>query len=100
MRFFFHTQYNFRNLLKLLCKGICYALSLCKVKVLLGFQNLHAGRVFKIRLKTDALPKTRINFLLTQKRKDWIRRGCVKWFYNISAMLVKKVPSEIACTNI
>ena len=35
--------------MKLLCKGICYALSLCKVKVLLGFQNLHAGRVFKIR---------------------------------------------------
>lgn len=42
MRFFFHTQYNFRDLLKLLCKGICYALSLCKVKALLGFQNLHA----------------------------------------------------------
>ena len=40
--FFFHTQYNFRDLLKLLCKGICYALSLCKVKALLGFQNLHA----------------------------------------------------------
>lgn len=39
---FFHTQYNFRDLLKLLCKGICYALSLCKVKALLGFQNLHA----------------------------------------------------------
>lgn len=38
----FHTQYNFRYLLKLLCKGICYALSLCKVKALLGFQNLHA----------------------------------------------------------
>ena len=38
----FHTQYNFRDLLKLLCKGICYALSLCKVKALLGFQNLHA----------------------------------------------------------
>lgn len=34
--------YNFRDLLKLLCKGICYALSLCKVKALLGFQNLHA----------------------------------------------------------
>lgn len=32
----------FRDLLKLLCKGICYALSLCKVKALLGFQNLHA----------------------------------------------------------
>ena len=42
MRFFFHTQYNFRYLLKLLCKGICYALSLCKVKAMLGFQNLHA----------------------------------------------------------
>ena len=42
MRFFFHTQYNFRDLLKLLCKGICYALSLCKVKALLGLQNLHA----------------------------------------------------------
>lgn len=27
--------------LKLLCKGICYALSLCKVKALLNFQNLH-----------------------------------------------------------
>ena len=35
MRFFFHTQYNFRDLLKLLCKGICYALSLCKVKACL-----------------------------------------------------------------
>ncbi len=34
-------QYNFRDLLKLLCKGICYALSLCKVKALLGIQNLH-----------------------------------------------------------
>ena len=43
---FFHTQYNFRDLLKLLCKGICYALSLCKVKVLLGFQNLHAYRSY------------------------------------------------------
>ena len=32
----------FRDLLKLLCKGICYALSLCKVKALLDFQNLHA----------------------------------------------------------
>ena len=28
--------------MKLLCKGICYALSLCKVKALLGFLNLHA----------------------------------------------------------
>ncbi len=28
--------------LEILCKGICYALSLCKVKALLGFQNLHA----------------------------------------------------------
>ncbi len=36
----------------------------------------------------------------TKKQKDWIRRGCVKWFYNISAMLVTKVPSEIVYTNI
>ena len=36
----------FRDLLKLLCKGICYALSLCKVKALLGFQNLHAYRSY------------------------------------------------------
>ena len=43
---FFHTQYNFRDLLKLLCKGICYALSLCKVKALLGFQNLHSYRSY------------------------------------------------------
>ena len=28
--------------LEILCKGICYALSLCRVKALLGFQNLHA----------------------------------------------------------
>lgn len=28
------------------------------------------------------------------------RRGCVKWFYNISAMLAVKVPSEIVYTNI
>ena len=47
-----------------------------------------------------ALPRTRINCLLIQKQKDWTRRGCVKWFYNISAMLVKKVPSEIVYTNI
>ena len=40
------------------------------------------------------------NCLLTQKQKDWIRRGYAKWFYNISAMLVKKVPSEIVYTNI
>gem|GEM_PF-5402092 len=86
--------------MKLLCKGICYALSLCKVKVLLGFQNLHAGRVFKIRLKSDALPKTRINFLLTQIQKGWIRRSCAKWFYSISAMQETKVPSEIAYMNI
>ena len=47
-----------------------------------------------------ALPKTRINYPLIQKQKDWIRRGCAKWFYNISAMPVMKVPSEIVYTNI
>ena len=40
------------------------------------------------------------NCLLTQKTKDWIRRGCAKWFYNISAMQEMKVPSEIVYTNI
>lgn len=28
------------------------------------------------------------NYLLTQREKDWIRRICAKWFYNISVMLV------------
>ena len=43
-----------RDLLKLLCKGICYALSLCKVKALLGFQNLHAyGSYFGAKLCID-----------------------------------------------
>mgnify|MGYP005763948773 CR=1 FL=1 len=30
---FFHTQYNFRDYLKLLCKGICYALSLARSRL-------------------------------------------------------------------
>ena len=47
-----------------------------------------------------SIAKTRINFLLIQKQKDWIRRSCVKWFYNILAMQEAKVPSEIAYTNI
>ena len=46
-----------------------------------------------------ALPKTRTNCLLTQKQKDWTRRGCVKWYYNISAMQEMKVLSEIVYTN-
>lgn len=38
--------YNSRDLLKLLCKGICYALSLCKVKALLGFKiSTPTGRI-------------------------------------------------------
>ena len=65
--------------------------------------NMEGGHlVIGVKDKTFllALSRTLTNCLLTQKQKDWIRRGCVKWFYNISAMLVKKVPSEIVYTNI
>lgn len=46
-----------------------------------------------------ALPRTLTNCLLTQRQKDWTRRGCVKWYYNISAMQEIKMPSEIVYTN-
>ena len=53
----------------------------------------HYSISLSIAKNTNQLP-------FTQKQKDWIRRGCARWFYNISAMLVKKVPSEIVYTNI
>ena len=65
--------------------------------------NMEGGHlVLGVKDKTFllALSRTLTNCILTQRQKDWIRRGCVKWFYNISAMQVKKVPSEIAYTNI
>ena len=65
--------------------------------------NMEGGHlVIGVKDKTFllALSRTLTNCLLTQRQKDWTRRGCVKWFYNISAMLAVKVPSEIVYTNI
>ena len=65
--------------------------------------NMEGGHlVIGVKDKTFllALPRTLTNCLLTQRQKDWTRRGCVKWYYNISAMLAVKVPSEIVYTNI
>lgn len=66
---FFHTQFNFRDLLKLLCKGICYALSLCKVKDLLGFQNLHAyGSYFGAKPCID-VHNTFLRYIISNKSR-------------------------------
>ena len=64
--------------------------------------NMEGGHlVIGVKDKTFLLALSRIltSCLLILRQKDWIRRGCAKWFYNISAMQEMKVPSEIVYTN-
>ena len=64
--------------------------------------NMEGGHlVIGVKDKTFllALPRTLTNCLLTQRQRDWTRRGCVKWYYNISAMQEMKGPREILYTN-
>ena len=62
---FFHTQYNFRDLLKLLCKGICYALSLCKVKALITTVSMEK-RMERLKNIIMILLLTNLAMYLTQ----------------------------------